>query len=222
MAAATLLSGWNWFGRGRTIGSAATDAASDKPRVTARGRTQDRLTAFEAMVTADWERFHRYALRLCQGSVDDAEDLLSESMLDAFKAFDNYRGEGFDRWFFRMITNNRIDMARRAKVRRAESLDTAFEDWEGDYRGRDLAGDSRDEPEHQILDPMYSEPVQKALDALPEEFRAAILLCDVEQMDYQEIADTLNVPIGTVRSRIHRGRHQMRKMLEKAGWQPGQ
>ena len=62
--------------------------------------------------------------------------------------------------------------------------------------------------------------MQVALDALPEEFRAAVLLCDVEQMDYLEIAETLHLPIGTVRSRIHRGRQQMRKTLEQFGWKP--
>ncbi len=216
MAAFPILSSWNWLGKGRAVASDSVTKGG------ARGGTErDRLLAFEQMIFADWERFHRYALRLCQGRVDDAEDLLSESMLDAFKAFENYRGDGFDRWFFRMITNNRIDMARRAKVRRAESLDTVFGDANNEAQGRDVPDDARNEPSRQILDPLYSEPIAKALDALPEDFRAAVLLCDVEQMDYAEIAITLGVPIGTVRSRIHRGRHQMRETLLKSGWKLG-
>jgi RNA polymerase sigma-70 factor, ECF subfamily len=187
-------------------------------RTRVKNRTDERLSAFEAMVTRDWERFYRYAYRLCGGNADDAEDLLSESLMDAFRAFDSYRGEGFDRWFFRMITTNRVDMARRAKVRRAESLDAAWTEGESENKAvRDLA-DSTGNPEVRLIDPLYSEPMQKALDALSEEFRAVVLLSDVEQMDYQEIAETLALPIGTVRSRIHRGRHQMRKMLEKSGW----
>jgi RNA polymerase sigma-70 factor, ECF subfamily len=179
-------------------------------------RTQDKISAFEALVARDWERFYRYAYRLCAGNADDTEDLLSESLLDAFRSFDSYRGEGFDRWFFRMIANNRIDMARRAKVRKAESLESAFSGPDGDVT-REIA-DERSSPERQVLDPVYSEPLQTALDSLSEDFRVVVLLCDVEQMDYQEAADTLGIPVGTVRSRVHRARHQMRKVLEKVGW----
>jgi RNA polymerase sigma-70 factor, ECF subfamily len=182
-----------------------------------RDRAQERLNAFEVMVARDWDRFYRYAFRLCGGNADDADDLLSESLMDAFRAFDSYRGEGFDRWFFRMITTNRIDMARRAKVRAADSLEARADGADSETRTREIADRSGD-PEGRLLDPLYSEPMQVALDALPEEFRAAVLLCDVEQMDYQEIAETLHLPIGTVRSRIHRGRQQMRKTLEQFGW----
>jgi RNA polymerase sigma-70 factor (ECF subfamily) len=199
------------FAQGSVWGKSKTVPARSQDR------TQDKLHAFEAMVARDWERFYRYAYRLCSGSADDAEDLLSESLLDAFRAFDTYRGEGFDRWFFRMITTNRIDMARRAKVRRAESLDTAFDSGDGETQSREIA-DSTEDPAQRMLSGIYSEELQKALDALPEDFRAPILLCDVEQMDYQEIADTLRIPVGTVRSRIHRGRAQMRKTLESSGW----
>jgi RNA polymerase sigma-70 factor (ECF subfamily) len=185
-----------------------------------RGRADSRVSAFEAMVARDWDRFYRYAYRLCGGSADDAEDLLSESLVDAFRAFDTYRGEGFDRWFFRMITTNRIDMARRAKVRRAESLDSAWEGEDGGAQAREVP-DERADPERILIDPTYSEEMQRALDALPDDFRAAVLLCDVEQMDYQEIAETLGIPVGTVRSRIHRGRLHLRKTLDKLGWRGG-
>ena len=180
-------------------------------------RTESRLKAFEAMIANDWQRFYRYAYRLCNGKADDAEDLLSETLIDAFRGFENYRGDGFDRWFFRMITNNRTDMARRAKVRHAESLDTAFDTPEGKIQGREIP-DTQNDPVRHLLDPLYSEGMQRALDALPEDFRAVILLCDVEQMDYLDIAATLQIPVGTVRSRIHRGRSQMRKTLDECCW----
>lgn len=183
-----------------------------------RRREEAKQGAFEAMVARDWERFWRYAVRLCAGNTHDAEDLLSETMLDAFKAFDAFRGEGFDRWFFRMMTTNRIDMARRAKVRRAESLEAAFLNDAGEAHGRQIAGDAAETPERLLLDPLFVEPLEQALAALPEEFRAAVLLCDVEGMDYQEIAQTLKIPIGTVRSRIFRGRQRLRECLERQGW----
>lgn len=179
-------------------------------------RAEDRAHAFEAMLARDWDRFWRYAYRLCAGNAEDAEDLLSDSVIEAFQSFDRYRGEGFDKWLFRILTTNRIDMARRAKVRRAESLDSAFVDDDGESQGRIVADHSAD-PAKIVLAPMLSEDLQRALEALPEEFRAALLLCDIEQMEYQDIARVLDLPIGTVRSRIHRARLHMRKALEKAG-----
>jgi len=186
-------------------------------RIGAKTRTaeENRHSAFEAMVARDWDRFYRYAYRLCANS-DDAEDLLSESLIEAFRIFDRYRGEGFDKWMFRILTTNRIDMARRAKVRQADSLDAGWTGSEGEKYSREIADVAAD-PERQVIGATYSEALQQALDDLPEEFRAAILLCDVEQMAYQEIAVALNIPVGTVRSRISRGRAQMRKTLESLG-----
>ena len=173
--------------------------------------TADQLRAFEAMVARDWDRFWRYSYRLC-GNADDAEDLLSMSLLEAFQSFAQYRGEGFDKWMFRIMTTNRIDLARRAKVRKAESLDTSWSDSDGEAVSREIP-DQVSNPERVVLHPMMSEKMQRALDGLPVDFRVAVLLCDVEQMDYQEIAKTLKLPIGTVRSRIHRGRTQLRAAL---------
>lgn len=175
--------------------------------------------AFEALVAHDWDRFHRYALRLCHGNADDAEDLLSETMLDAFRAFASYRGSGFDRWFFRMLTTNRIDMSRRAAVRRALSLDSGGTTDDGAAFGVEIA-DPVGRPE-QSLDNVLSEAMQRALDDLPDEFRIPVLLCDVEDRDYEEISAILNLPLGTVKSRIHRGRSRLRASLEALGWPGG-
>ncbi len=176
-------------------------------------QTADKLRAFEGMVARDWDRFYRYAYRLC-GNSDDAEDLLSDSLVEAFQSFDQYRGSGFDRWMFRILTTNRIDMARRAKVRKTESMDTAWLDESGESVQRDVA-DTGSDPLHALIDPMISEEMEEALSSLSEDFRIAVLLCDVEQMDYQEIAQALALPLGTVRSRIHRGRNQLRQALMK-------
>ena len=177
----------------------------------------DALNAFETMVSRDWDRFWRYSYRLC-GNAEDAEDLLAESLLEAFQAFGRYRGEGFDKWLFRILTTNRIDMARRSKIRRAESLDTAFVTEDGNLEARSVADNDADPDAHIVLSPVLSEELEAALRTLQPEFRAVLLLCDVEQMEYQEIADMLRLPIGTVRSRIHRARAQTRQFLEKAGW----
>ena len=177
---------------------------------------QNRLAAFEAMVSHDWDRFWRYSYRLC-GNADDAEDLLADSLLEAFQGFDRFRGEGFDKWLFRILTTNRIDMVRRAKVRKAESLSQL---WDSDESTTERCiPDPTGDPVQVLVEPLLSDEVQAALDGLSDDFRAVVLLCDVEQMDYHEIARVLNVPIGTVRSRIHRARNQMRQSLEKAGRQ---
>lgn len=169
--------------------------------------TAQKHAEFEALVAQDWERFWRFAYRLT-GDRDLAEDLLSETMIDAFVAFDRYRGEKFASWFFKMLSTNRIDMARKANRRPTESLDTVFSETEG----RDIP-DSRESPEKVLMDPLYSETVQKALDSLPLENRMAVLLADVEGYDYTEIARMLSIPIGTVRSRISRGREKLRQVL---------
>lgn len=178
--------------------------------------TDDKLRAFEGMAARDWDRLYRYAYRLC-GNGDDAEDLLAESLLEAFQAFDSYQGKGFDKWPFRILTTNRIDMTRRAKHRRTQSLDSAWTGEDGAMQARDIADDTSD-PQRLTLGPLLSEPMEQALAALPEDFRAVLLLCDVEGMEYGEIAQTLGLPIGTVRSRIHRARTQMRGHLERLGW----
>lgn len=175
---------------------------------------EEKRQAFEALVSKDWERFYRFTVHVCKGNRDDAEDLLSESMAEAFQGFDNFRGGGFDRWFFRIISNNRVDMVRRQKVRQTTSLDDFTAN--GESAGtQDIPDRLTLGPEHQLLSGCYSEPIQRALDELPEEFRTVVLLCDVEGMDYQGIADTLGVPIGTVRSRLARGRDRLRLKLER-------
>lgn len=187
----------------------------------ARAGTDERRAreVFEALVARDWDRFHHYAVRLCRGNADDAEDLLSETMLDAFRAFAVFRGEGFDRWFFRMLTTNRIDMARRAAVRRAMSLDSGGTGDDGETHLVEIP-DPVGRPE-QSLDHVFSEAMQQALDALPDEYRIPVLLCDVEECAYEEIAAILTLPLGTVKSRIHRGRTRLRATLEALGWPCG-
>jgi RNA polymerase sigma-70 factor, ECF subfamily len=99
-------------------------------------------------------------------------------------------------------------MVRKAKRQTADSLDTVFSETEG----RDIP-DTRETPEAHLINPLYSEPVQKALESLPEDYRIAVLLADVEGYDYAEVAQMLNIPIGTVRSRISRGREKLRALL---------
>ena len=172
-----------------------------------------RAALFDQMVAQDWNRFHRYAYQLSRGNSDDTDDILAETLIDAFKAFDKFSGTGFDRWFFRMLTRNHIDLVRRAKVRRAFSLDTGLLSLDGKHL--QLAGTS--DPPDGFIHRTLSEPMQAALDSLNEQHRAALLLADVEGLDYDEIAQVLALPLGTVRSRLHRARAKMRAALESYG-----
>ena len=172
-----------------------------------------RAALFDQLVAQDWNRFHRYAYQLSRGNSDDTDDILAETLIDAFKAFDKFSGTGFDRWFFRMLTRNHLDLVRRAKVRRAFSLDTGLLSLDGKHL--QLAGTS--DPPDGFIHRTLSEPMQAALDSLNEQHRAALLLADVEGLDYDEIAQVLTLPLGTVRSRLHRARAKMRAALESYG-----
>ncbi|MFM2223015.1 MAG: hypothetical protein RLZZ78_1272 [Armatimonadota bacterium] len=174
-----------------------------------------RSALFDHLVAQDWNRFHRYAYQLSRGNSDDTDDILAETMIDAFKAFDKFSGVGFDRWFFRMLTRNHIDMVRRAKVRRAFSLDTGFLQDGTDGKKLQLAGTA--EPPDGFIEHTLSEPMQAALDSLNEQHRAALLLADVEGLDYDEVSQVLALPVGTVKSRLHRARAKMRAALESYG-----
>ncbi len=166
--------------------------------------------AFEALLEQCWDPLWRYAYRTT-GNADDAGDLLSETAIDGFKGFAKFRGETtFLRWMYRIMTTTRIDMLRSAKRHAASSLDIFDEN--GGYVAREISDDSAN-PEAMVLEPMLSEPVQIALNALSEEHRAVVVLADMEQMDYVEVSHVLQIPIGTVRSRLHRARLQLRKAL---------
>src|ERR1700758_2587 len=149
-------------------------------------------------------RVYRLAYRLT-GNSHDAEDLPQEVFVRVFRSLDSYIPGTFEGWLHRITTNLFLDMARRKQRIRFEGL------------GEDAAGRlSGDEPTPaQAFDARHLDgDVQDALAALAPEYRAAVVLCDIEGLSYEEVAATLGVKLGTVRSRIHRGRAQLRVALE--------
>lgn len=173
-------------------------------------QAQSQQAAFEALVDGCWDALWRFAYHTT-GNSDDAEDLLSETLLEGFRSFGQFRGgTPFVRWMYRVMTTTRIDMVRRAVRHHVQSLEGR--DDEGGAGARDIP-DEKTDPERIILGPMLSEPVQKALSLLSEEFRAVVVLADMEQMDYADISRILQIPVGTVRSRLHRARASLRKSL---------
>ncbi|MEU0520030.1 RNA polymerase sigma factor SigE [Streptosporangium sp. NPDC006007] len=159
---------------------------------------------WEEVVRTHSARVYRLAYRLT-GNIHDAEDLTQEVFVRVFRSLSNYTPGTFEGWLHRITTNLFLDMARRRQRIRFEGLaDDAAER----LRGREPS------PAQAYDDTHLEADIQAALDALAPEFRAAVVLCDIEGLSYEEIAATLGVKLGTVRSRIHRGRAQLRDALE--------
>ncbi len=153
------------------------------------------------------------ALRLTRDP-SDAEDLVQETYLRAYRGFGGFQeGTNLRAWMYRILTNTFINAYRKKQRQPVTVAEDDIEDW---YL-YDKLGDSGAESsaESEVLDRIPDEDVQRALEALPEGFRMAVLLADVEGFSYKEIAEILEIPIGTVMSRLHRGR----KALEKALWE---
>ena len=154
------------------------------------------------------------ALRMTRNP-SDAEDLVQETYLRAYRGFGGFReGTNLKAWLYRILTNTFINTYR-AKKRRPDQVD--LDDVEDFYIFRRLGGleaaDAERTAETEALAAMPDDEVKKALESIPEQFRMAVILADIEGFSYKEIAEILDVPIGTVMSRIHRGRRQLQKLL---------
>ena len=162
------------------------------------------------------------ALRMTRNPAD-AEDLVQETYLKAFRAFGTFQeGTNLKAWLYRILTNTFINIYR-AKKRRPEESD--LEDVEDLYLYRRLGGleaaTAGRSSEEEVLERFTDTDVKAAVDALPENFRLPVLLADVEGFSYKEIAEILDIPIGTVMSRLHRGRKALQKALHDFGLERG-
>jgi RNA polymerase sigma-70 factor (ECF subfamily) len=158
--------------------------------------------SWDDVVRTHSARVYRLAYRLT-GNPHDAEDLTQEVFVRVFRSLANYTPGTFEGWLHRITTNLFLDQVRRKARIRFDALPDDAERLPSGDRG----------PAQVYDDTHFDHDVQAALDALPPDFRAAVVLCDMEGLSYEEIAATLNVKIGTVRSRIHRGRSQLRAAL---------
>ena len=158
---------------------------------------------WEEIVAQHSARVYRLAYRLT-GNVHDAEDLTHDVFIRVFRSLGSYQPGTFEGWLHRITTNVFLDKMRRKQRIRFDAL--------SDEAAARLP--SRDAgPEQHYTDTHFDDDVQRALDALAPDFRAAVVLCDIEGLSYEEIATTLGIKLGTVRSRIHRGRAQLREAL---------
>jgi RNA polymerase sigma-70 factor (ECF subfamily) len=160
--------------------------------------------SWEEIVSTHSARVYRLAYRLT-GNQHDAEDLTQEVFVRVFRSLSTYTPGTFEGWLHRITTNLFLDTVRRKQRIRFDALaDDAAE----------RLPSREPTPQQHFNDTHFDADVQQALDTLAPEFRAAVVLCDIEGLSYEEIAATLGVKLGTVRSRIHRGRSHLRKALE--------
>lgn len=160
--------------------------------------------SWDEIVRTHASRVYRLAYRLT-GNRYDAEDLTQEVFVRVFRSLSTYTPGTFQGWLHRITTNLFLDMVRRRSRIRMEALP----------EDTDRLPGSGPQPEQVFSDTHLDPQLQEALDELPPEFRAAVVLCDVEGLSYEEIGATLGVKLGTVRSRIHRGRAALRNALER-------
>lgn len=159
------------------------------------------VPTWEAVARTHGRFLYNVAYRLT-GNDDDAYDLVQEALLRVRKGLETYQPGSMEAWLSRIVTNVFLDEVRRRRRRPVEALPEDPERLLPSSPGADEATDR------------LPDDVQAALRRLPEDFRTAVVLCDVVGLSYEEIADALAVPVGTVRSRIHRGRRLLRAALQ--------
>lgn len=167
--------------------------------------------AFQQAALEHMDPLYNTALRFC-GSEKDAEDLVQDTYLKALRFREKFQdGTNLKAWLFKILTNTFINKYRR-KVRERRVVDEGV-DLVANPEEPSIRGYSKNDPEREYLQRVLGEELQRALAVIPEDFRMAIILSDVEEFSYKEIADMMDCPIGTVMSRIFRGRRLLQKQL---------
>ena len=165
---------------------------------------------FDHEVLPHLDSLYGTALRLTR-SERDAEDLVQDTALRAFRFFHKFEaGSNARAWLFKILHNTFATKYRR-RTRERQVLDAI--DADPAAAGEAPIASAPPDPEDELMTQLLSDDVRRAIDRLPEEFRAAVVLCDLEDFSYREIADILECPVGTVMSRLHRGRRMLREAL---------
>ena len=163
-------------------------------------------SAFNELLGAQEKRIYSVCLRMC-GNHEDAQDCLQESMLRIYRAISSFKGQSsFSTWVYRVTMNTCLDELRKKKNKQTASLDGLLDSgWS--------PSDDCDTPEHHAIAEEKREAIHKAIADLPEDMRSAIVLRDIEGFSYDEISDMLSINVGTIKSRISRGREKLREKI---------
>jgi RNA polymerase sigma-70 factor (ECF subfamily) len=173
---------------------------------------EQRRVRFERDAMQYVDQLYSAAMRMARNP-SDAEDLVQEAYTKAFSAFHQYKpGTNLKAWLYRILTNTYINLYRKRQREPLQSNSDTIEDWQL-ARAESHTSSGLRSAEAEALDHLPDSDVKRALQAIPEEFRLAVYFADVEGYAYKEISDIMNTPIGTVMSRLHRGRKMLRDML---------
>lgn len=176
---------------------------------------------FEEEIIPHLDAMYNFALRLTSDP-SDAEDLVQDTIVKAYRFFSSYeKGTNAKAWLFRILKNSYINNYRKkSKQPNQVDYDEVSTFYETIRAERTDTSDLEDKMFRDLID----DDISQALEDIPEDFRTVVLLCDVEGFTYEEIANMLDVPIGTIRSRLHRGRNllkaQLQEYAEKRGYRP--